>query len=288
MLALGVAPAEACRNLETLAARGFVGRYGFYEAIDFTPSRMTRGREPAIVRAFMAHHQGMSLIALDNLLNDGPMPRRFMADPQMRATEPLLQERIPRTGMTMSPSAEEGARIPEGGAGEEPSKLRVFDNPGTAIPEVHLLSNGSYHVMASQAGGGYSRWRELAVTRWREDATCDAWGTFVYLRDREAGTTWSVAHQPTRKKSEHYEAIFVAARAEYRRRENEIETHTELCVSPEDDVEIRRVTLTNLWRRRRRIEVSTREGTQEIIALKGELGGWYSTHHPSPTLAHGS
>jgi cellobiose phosphorylase len=257
MLALSVAPAEACRNLDSLAARGYVGRYGFYEAIDYTPSRMTRGSKPAIVRAFMAHHQGMSLIALDSLLNDRPMVRRFMADPQMRATEPLLQERIPRTGMTMSPSAEESARIPEAGTGEEPSKLRVFDTPGTAIPEVHLLSNGSYHVVASQAGGGYSRWRDLAVTRWREDATCDAWGTFVYLRDRDAGSTWSVAHQPTRKNAEHYEAIFVAARAEYRRRDNEFETHTELCISPEDDVEIRRITLTNLSRRHRRIEVTS-------------------------------
>ena len=257
MLALAVAPADACRNLDTLAARGYLGRYGFYEAIDFTPSRLTRGKEPAIVRAFMTHHQGMSLIAMDNLLNDHPMLRRFMADPQMRATEPLLQERIPRTGMTMSTPTEESAQARYGDAGEGASQLRVFDDPNTAIPEVHLLSNGNYHVMASQAGGGYSRWRDLAVTRWREDATCDAWGTFVYLRDRDTGDAWSVAHQPTRKKAQHYEAIFVQARAEYRRRDHEIEAHTELCVSPEDDVEIRRVTLTNFSRRRRRIELTS-------------------------------
>ncbi len=257
MLALGTAPHESCRNLETLAARGYLGRYGFYEAVDFTPSRMTRGKEPAIVRAFMAHHQGMSLAALDNLLNDRPMQRRFMADAQMRATEPLLQERVPRSGTTSTRHAPDDGSVPRGDSPEGLSKLRVFDDPNTAIPNVHLLSNGSYHVMATHAGGGYSRWRDLAVTRWREDATCDAWGTFVYLRDRDSGRTWSAAYQPMRRKADRYEAIFAQARAEYRRRDHEIETYTELCVSPEDDVEIRRVTLTNLSRRPRRIEITS-------------------------------
>ena len=257
MLALAVAPRESCLNLETLAGHGFLGRYGFYEAIDYTPSRITRGKEPAIVRAFMAHHQGMSLAALDNLLNDRPMPRRFMADPRMRATEPLLQERVPRTGMTITPDAPESVTGPRGDAPEGLSKLRVYDDPDIAMPEVHLLSNGNYHVMATHAGGGYSRWRDLAVTRWREDATCDGWGTFVYLRDRDSGRFWSSAHQPTRVKADRYEAIFGQARAEYRRRDHEIEAHTELCVSPEDDVEIRRVTLTNLSTRQRRIEITS-------------------------------
>jgi cellobiose phosphorylase len=257
MLALAAAPRESCRNLETLAARGYLGRYGFYEAIDYTPSRIARGGKPTIVRAFMAHHQGMSLVALDNLLNDRPMPRRFMADPQMRATQPLLQERVPRSGLTSTPPTPEAGYGPRRDSQEGQSQLRVFDDPDTAMPEVHLLSNGRYHVMTTQAGGGYSRWGELAVTRWREDATCDAWGTFVYLRDLDSGRYWSAAHQPTRRKADRYEAIFAQARAEYRRHDQEIETYTELCVSPEDDVEIRRVTLTNLSRRPRRIELTS-------------------------------
>ncbi|MGB5606773.1 MAG: cyclic beta 1-2 glucan synthetase, partial [Gammaproteobacteria bacterium] len=122
---------------------------------------------------------------------------------------------------------------------------------------VHLLSNGRYHVMATHAGGGYSRWRDLAVTRWREDATCDSWGTFIYLRDRDTGLYWSTAYQPTQRKADHYEAIFVQARAEYRRRDQAIEAHTEISVSPEDDVEIRRVMLTNLSPRTRHLEVTS-------------------------------
>jgi cyclic beta-1,2-glucan synthetase len=257
LLASGVAPRESCRNLQALAANGCLGRYGFYEAVDYTPSRLARRNEPAIVRTFMAHHQGMGLAALDNLLNGRPMPRRFMADPQMRATEPLLQERIPKSGTTLIAPTLQGGQGPRGDSPEEPSKLRVFNEPDTPMPEVNLLSNGRYHVMTTHAGGGYARWRDLAVTRWREDATRDSWGTFVYLRDRDLGRFWSAAHQPTRRKADRYEAVFGQARAEFRRRDHEIEAYTELAVSPEDDVEIRRVTLTNLSRRPRYIEITS-------------------------------
>jgi cyclic beta-1,2-glucan glucanotransferase len=135
--------------------------------------------------------------------------------------------------------------------------MRVFTDPNTPIPEVHLLSNGRYHVMVTHAGGGYSRWRDLAITRWREDATSDGWGTFIYLRDRDTGRYWSTAYQPTRRKADQYEAIFAQARAEYRRRDQGIETHTEISVSPEDDTEVRRVTLSNLTSGARHIEVTS-------------------------------
>jgi cyclic beta-1,2-glucan synthetase len=256
-LALMVMPLEACRNLQTQAELGFLGGYGFYEAIDYTPSRVPRGKSHAIVHSFMAHHQGMSLLSFEYLLLDQPMQRRFMSVPQVRATELLLQERVPKKGATLHPHAAEvtaTARPPDAETG---AVMRVFTDPNTPTPEVHLLSNGSYHVMATNAGGGYSRWRDLAVTRWREDATADNWGTFVYLRDQDTGRYWSSAHQPTLSKADHYEAIFVQARAEYRRRDQSIETHTEISVSPEDDVEIRRVTLTNHSSRSRHIEVTS-------------------------------
>jgi cellobiose phosphorylase len=256
-LALTVMPLEACRNLQRLAADSFQGAYGFYEAIDYTPSRVPRARNHAVVRAFMAHHQGMSLLAFAHVLLDRPMQRRFMSDPLARATELLLQERVPKQGATLHPHAAEVSAAAHPPAAEPGAIMRVFSDPNTPIPEVHLLSNGRYHVMATNAGGGYSRWRDLAVTRWREDATCDSWGTFVYLREPATGRYWSAAFQPTLRKADHYEAIFVQARAEYRRRDQSIETHTEISVSPEDDVEIRRVTLTNLSSRTRHIEVTS-------------------------------
>ncbi|HSI38611.1 MAG TPA: glucoamylase family protein [Methylotenera sp.] len=256
-LSLMVMPNEACRNLQKLADSGFLGQYGFYEAIDYTPNRLPRGKNHAAVMSFMAHHQGMSLLSFAHVLLDKPMQHRFMMAPYLKATELLLQERIPKQGATLHPHATEadaGTLMHEKTDG---ATMRVFTEPNTLIPEVHLLSNGRYHVMATNAGGGYSRWHDLAVTRWREDATTDHWGTFIYLRDRDTERYWSSAHQPTLQKADHYEAIFSQARAEYRRRDQSIETHTEISVSPEDDVEIRRVTLTNLSNRNRNIEITS-------------------------------
>jgi cyclic beta-1,2-glucan synthetase len=256
-LALTVLPREASRNLQTLAERGFLGAYGFYEAVDYTPTRVPRGKDHALVRTFMAHHQGMSLLAFAHVLLDQPMQRRFMSDPLVRATELLLQERIPKKGATLHPHAAEVNAAARPPSADDGATLRRFTDPDTQIPEVHLLSNGRYHVMVTHAGGSYSRWRDLAVTRWREDATTDTWGTFIYLRDRDSGQYWSTAHQPALRRADHYEAIFVQGRAEYRRRDQAIDTHTEISVSPEDDVEIRRVTLTNQSSRTRHIEVTS-------------------------------
>ncbi len=243
-LALMIAPKEACENLQRLALEGREGTFGFYEAVDYTPTRLPPDETSATIRSFMAHHQGMSLLALVNLLRDYPMQRRFMACPLLKAAELLLQERVPRTAASVFAEdlkLEESRTL----SGEGESVMRVLTNPTPPAPEVHLLSNGRYHVVVSSAGGGYSRWRDLAVTRWREDATRDCWGTFVYLRDLATGEFWSTAYQPTLRATKGYEAIFTQARAEFRHHHAHLEIHTEISVSPEDDVELRRITITN-------------------------------------------
>ncbi|MEA3643243.1 MAG: glucoamylase family protein, partial [Lamprobacter sp.] len=255
-LALMVAPEAACQNLQRLAAIGLAGPYGFYEAIDYTPSRLPRGQTSAVVRSFMAHHQGMTLLALAHLLLDRPMQRRFAAVPSFQATALLLQERIPKTTAFYSDThGEITSERASDGAMESP--IRVLTTPNSPHPEVQLLSNGRYHVMVTNAGGGYSRWQDLAVTRWREDSTRDHWGSFCYLRDLDTGAFWSSAYQPTLTTPDHFEAIFSEGRAEFRRRDQEIEAYTEIVVSPEDDLELRRLRLTNRSRRRRVIELTS-------------------------------
>ncbi len=254
-LALMVAPEDACLNLQRLAAEGVEGKFGLFEAVDFTPSRQRRGQSSAVVRAFLAHHQGMSLLSLAWLLLDRPMQKRFESDPRFQATVLLLQERVPKATAFYSPAAElsDLRAAPEG----LKTPVRAFASPDTPMPEVHLLSNGRYHVMITNAGGGYSRWKDIAVTRWREDGTRDAWGTFCYLRDVASGEFWSTAYQPTLKRPEGYEAIFSEGRAEFRRRDHDFDTHTEIAVSPEDDIELRRIRITNRSRKRRAIEATS-------------------------------
>ncbi|MGO9015185.1 MAG: GH36-type glycosyl hydrolase domain-containing protein [Dissulfurispiraceae bacterium] len=258
-LALMVAPEEACLNLQRLAAEGFEGKYGFYEAIDYTPSRLPRGQSSAVVRSFMAHHVGMSLLSLAYLLLDRPMQKRFESDPVFQATILLLQERVPKATAFYSHTAE--LSYMQGASSVTEMPVRVFSSPDTPVPEVQLLSNGRYHVMITNAGGGYSRWKDIAVTRWREDSTRDNWGTFCYLRDVASGEFWSTAYQPTLKRpanqSNNYEAIFSEAKVEFRRRDHDFDTHTEIAVSPEDDIELRRVHITNRARTRRAIDVTS-------------------------------
>ena len=255
-MALIVAPVAACANLQRLAADGRTGRYGFYEAVDYTPSRLPPDKTSVTIRSFMVHHQGMALLALLQFLRAAPMQRRFMACPILKAADLLLQERVPTAAASVVAEdlAPEMSRMLDG---EVESATRVFTDPTPPVPEVHLLSNGRYHVVVTSAGGGYSRWHELALTRWREDATRDHWGTFVYIRDLATGEFFSTAYQPTQRTTDGYEAIFTQARAEFRQRQAGLEVHTEICVSPEDDVELRRIELINRTPLERVIELTS-------------------------------
>ncbi len=255
VLALMIAPEAACRNLEELAAQGMLSKYGFYEAVDYTSSRLRHNEKRAIVRSFMAHHQGMSLLSLAYLLLDRPMQRRFQSEPAFQATMLLLQERIPRATAFRSHAAE----LPDVRVIKElpDMPMRLLVKADSPVPEVQLLSNGRYHVMVTNSGGGSSRWKDLAVTRWREDATCDYWGAFCYLQDVQSREFWSNTFQPTLKKPKRYSVVFSEGRVEFRRRDLDFDTHTEITVSPEDDIELRRVRITNRAWTHRTIEVTS-------------------------------
>jgi len=269
MMALMVAPEAACQNLQRLAALGFGGQFGLYEAIDYTPARVPHGQDCVVVRSFMAHHQGMGLLSLDHLLRRQPMQRRFVADAEFQATLLLLQERIPHTGVFQPHEAEApGARS---ASMDSETQLRLFRNPGTARPAVQLLSNGRYHGLLTSAGGGYSRQQDMAVTRWREDGTRDHWGSFCYLRDVESGEYWSAALQPTCVPVDQYEAIFSDAKAEFRGRKRGYESHLEIAISAEDDIELRRLRLSNHGRRTRTIEITTYAEVVLASAISDEL-----------------
>jgi cyclic beta-1,2-glucan synthetase len=252
-MALMVSPEKACENLALLNKKGIEGKYGFYEAIDYTASRLQRGQSSAIVYSFMAHHHGMSLLSLAYLLQDKPMQKLFEAEPQFKATLLLLQERIPKATSFFAHTTDI-ADINYTASGQQ---TRTLNTPNTSIPEVQLLSNGKYHLMISNSGGGYSRWQDLAVTRWHEDVTCDNRGTFCYIYDLESDTYWSNTHQPTLKKTDKYEVVYSQGRVDFHTSQNEIDVNTEIVVSPEDDIEMRRLHVTNSSRKRKTLEFTS-------------------------------
>jgi cyclic beta-1,2-glucan synthetase len=246
----------AAQNFSRLAAAGGQGRYGCYEALDYTPARLPEGEPVAIVRTYMAHHQGMTVVAIANALDGGRMRARFHADPMVQATELLLQERTPRDVTVARPRAEEVKAAPN--VRElVPPIVRRFRSPHSRVPRTHLLSNGRYAVMLTSAGSGYSRWRDLAITRWREDVTCDSWGSYVFLRDTRNGAVWSAGYQPSGVEPDSYAVSFSEDHAEISRRDGTIATTLEVAVSPEADAEVRRVSLSNLGTRAREIELTS-------------------------------
>jgi cyclic beta-1,2-glucan synthetase len=257
-MAVMVRPHAAVKNLQVMERAGFVGPCGLYEAVDYTPRRLPDGQSHVVVRSYMAHHSGMTLLALAYAILDRPMQRRFLAEPEFRAMLLLLQELIPSVEPSIAVT-KPLARISDGelSADQERPATRVYNNPATSCPAVGLLSNGRYHVMLTNAGSGSSRWNDLAITRWRADRTQDQWGQFCYVRDADRNRVWSVAHQPTGQVADSYAATFSQGKIEFHRVDEQIETHTQISVSAEDDVEVRRVTVRNTSRLQRSIELTT-------------------------------
>ncbi|ORE98122.1 glucoamylase family protein [Aurantimonas sp. 22II-16-19i] len=255
-LAAMIDPVAALENYGRLAAMGALGRFGYFEALDFTRSRLAKGETFAIVRNVMAHHQGMTIVAIVNTLKNGLMRNRFHREPMIKASELLLQERIPRDVAVLRVRAEEvrsPASISDEGA---PAVRRLVATPA-GPPVTHLLSNGQYSVMLTATGGGYSRWGEIAVTRWKEDATRDDGGARIFLRDTQSGLTWTAAQHPGRKGSATSSVTFGEDHAEFHHRNETLSTLMDVLVSGEHEGEVRRVSLVNTGRRAREIELTS-------------------------------
>ncbi len=262
-LAALVDPTAAAMNLRSLAAEGLNGAYGAFDAIDYTRRRAEDSEDPRacpdgpsgkVVRNYLAHHQGMTLTAIANVLHGDRMVQRFHADPRVRATELLLQERAPRHVAVMRPRPDDEARI----AAPLPAiPVRRFRSPHTPFPHAQFLSNGNYTAVVTNAGGGASICRGRAVTRQRQDATRDPGSQFIYLRDVRSGSVWSATHHPTGRDAEDDVVTFTAEKATFQRRFDGLATRLDVAVSPEDDVELRRLTVTNQGERPREIEVTS-------------------------------
>ncbi len=256
LLALNVAPEETVRNLKRLAGLGLLSDYGYYEAMDFSRQKHRDGGRGVIIEAYMAHHQGMGFLALTNFLHDNPFPRRFHADARVRAFEPLLQERVPNLPPVHLISTRE--RVPVLLSSDVVAPVAAtFATPHTSTPRSLLLCNGRYGLMVTNSGGGYSQWGDQEITRWRSDRTCDSWGSFCYIHEAEGDKLWSTTYQPVGGKVESSSVTFALDRAVFRQVDKGLALETEVTVSQEDDVEIRRITLVNRTARVRHLNLTS-------------------------------
>ena len=254
MLSLGLAPEAAIHNLARLQRLGLEGPMGFYDAIDFTRESTSKGGRGVVIQTYMAHHQGMSLLALDNVLHKDAMQRRFHADRRIRAVESLLFERIPRAPLPAE-DIRAGLTAPVPATQADPAE-RVW-RESTAVPRVHLYGNGRYSLMVTNSGAGYSRWNDFDITRWRSDPARDSWGSFLYIRDTKAKATWAAAWHPVGGAIGTSSVRFLPDHAEFHRQALDIETVQSITVAAEDDAELRRITVTNWSSKTRELEFTS-------------------------------
>lgn len=271
IMGLAIAPLAAMKNIEHLMAEGMDGQYGMYESVDYTPERVPHKKKNMVVKTYMAHHQGMIFLALNNYLNNNIMQDRFHAIPMIKATELLLQERIPQKEILIKDyngDSQVADINTEKKIFQEIYARHVIDTANTPMPEVCVLSNNFYSVILSNSGGGFSRYQDLAINRWREDVTRDNWGMFFYIKNLNSNHFWSSGYQPSLEPGEKYEVHFEADKAIFSRRDGNIETKTEIVVSPEHNVEIRRVSLLNHSEHNRAMEVTSY--FEPILSAQGD------------------
>ncbi len=255
MLALNTHPDEVVRNVRALADLNMLQDYGLYEAVDFTSRRLPLGRQQAIVRSFMSHHQGMIFLSLQNFLHEKKTVRRFMSDARLQSIELLLQEQIPQVKPLETAQEKEERANPQ-------VPVKVLANPwpvpiDTPFPQAHFLSNGQMRTMITNAGSGLLHWKDIDLTRWRADSTRDNWGMWIYLQDVETGDLWSMGDQPTHPPTQHQEIQFAPYMANFLRTDHDITAQMQITISPEDDIEVRMLRISNRSPRPRRIRIAS-------------------------------
>lgn len=259
-LALAVDAPSAIKNLKRISEKkriNLIGAYGYYDSIDFTRQRSPTGERGVVVYVYMAHHQGMVLSSINNALNNDSLIKLFHKDARVCGVNSLLYEQIPLSSALKVQSVRKESTLRRLEPFSSSPIMGVVETPESMTPKINLLSNENYSLMISNSGGGYSRWRDLDIYRWRADTTRDPWGNFCYLKDVTSGEVWSSTYHPTQTVGKEYSVNFKADKAEFRRKDHQIEAFTEIVVSPEDNAEIRLVTLINHASETREIELTS-------------------------------
>lgn len=262
MLALGVLPKQAADNLDRLRALGAEGEYGFYEALDYNHPDSNNLQGFSLVKCFMAHHQGMSLVSINNYLNKKIMQRRFHSEPVIRAGEVLLEEKRTSTVVTLA-SRGYTINVDVTNLKEEVIETRICNKTNLVQPLAHILSNNHYMIMLTSDGAGFSRCDDVQINRWQPETIHEQNGSYIYLRNIGTNQIWSASYLPVQTQPDDFRAVFNHDKAEFIRRDGHIQTYTSITVSPLSNFEVRRVALTNYGKEPAVIELTS---YQEVVA----------------------
>lgn len=243
-MAINFDPQGVAQNIKKLMELGMEGKYGLYEAVDFTIRRMTMGTNYQIIKSYMAHHQGMNLLAIDNYFCDDIMIKRFHSHPIVKAGEIILKERVPQSAV-ITKEYKESIKTKSRQKRLYHEGVRSYSSSDILPPACQILTNGSYSVLLNNRGGGYSKLGDTLINRWRNNALKGDYGNYIFIRDVSKDKVWTSAYEPINEDADGYFVSFYQSRAEFTRVDDEIKTMMEVFVSPEDHVEIRRLKIEN-------------------------------------------
>jgi len=253
LMAVGIDPHAVLKNIDNLVDQGAMGHFGFYESIDYTRSRLPVGQDKAVIKSYMAHHQGMIMVALANFLASNNIVDRIHKDPRIKTTELLLQEQIPQTKPVQKPDQLQVSTRSKDATGVMVIPWQVNAEPSKK--SVNVISNGNLRMMMTESGSGYLEWGKTALTRWRNDAALDPWGLWYFIQDLEKGTMWSIGREPAKTDTQEYRVIFGPHMTEIRRATDDIRVILQTTITPKDDICVQKVSITNQSNKRRRIRV---------------------------------
>lgn len=243
ILAISEEPKEVIENLKVLEKEGMNQKYGFYESIDFTPARLKRGKKSEPVKTYMAHHQGLILLSITNLVKDKIIQKRFMQNPEIQSVAILLEERMPKDVIITKENKEKIEKIKY--QTKDVYTEKVYNKINENLPISNVISNENYTVVMNDKGEGYSKFKDILINRYKETNE-NPQGIFFYIKNVNAKRIWTANYMKYLSKGDKYQIRFMQDRNQIIRQDGSIETLQDVCISPNDPVEIRKITLRNL------------------------------------------
>ena len=271
ILALTEAPKEVVENLKILEKNGMYKQYGFYESIDYTPTRLKKGEKCAVVKTYMAHHQGLILLAINNLFKNNIMQKRFMENPELKAIDILLQEKMPENIIITKEKKEKVEKIKY--VYDNNYSVREITKPNLKIPQINVISSNEYTVVMNAKGEGYSKYKNILINRYKKTNDIEQ-GIFFYIKDVKTNRIWTANKMSYMNNADKYVMYFSDDQNKIVRQDGGIETILKTSVMADSPVELRSLEITNHG-----LESKTLEITSFLEPILSEPAQDYS--HPS-------
>lgn len=238
-------PKEVVENLKDLEEQGMHSKYGFYEAIDYTPERLSYGKSSEPVKTYMAHHQALILLSINNLFNENILQKRFMKNPEIEGLDVLLQEKMPETALVTKEKKEKVEKIKY--VGYESYSENVYTRIDDRLNRYNVISNGEYSSILNERGEGYSKYKDILINRFKETSEFSE-GINVYIKNVTVNCNkdvWSSIYRKRSKQPDSFTAHFMPNADKFVRKDGAIETTTKVVIDPNNPIEIRSIEIKN-------------------------------------------